>query len=650
MKFDQCLFGYDDGHRLLASSLPLGTETSLLTELSDLAPGTIFNQSEGYWTGLPVPGIGRYVLMRTWPAPEMPRPGCVWTHALLIEPTVFESIEDLSALQAFAVRPNKIVDKERYREPFYMDVNALTQSPKLVDSSIVKRLLLSLYAGDSASVEINSPGQLDAPLFAVWSQQWPRLRRNLRFQTAASRAPRSTGSARFDVTAELVKASTATSRNVEEAPWLAAAALDVQEGASGTLRSFLWRYGRDVRRQRGSFLPLIEIKAIDTEGVRDSEDHLVEIVTTSFPNLDDAQQLKHDLIDGNLAPEVHPQLIRRLLLSGTKSFAFPMPSDTGISKLIDLWPKRREDILSLLEIAIDAVEPVGKSVFDSLTGGPQESLIWLLTHASLPVRKRIVQKKPELLLADWVLDLESPAVAELLPMIPEELAGADALLAKLLVRNDRILTNVAFEYFPVLATGQIILAAGGASTQVADVWWQKLKQKPTLLLQPEVFRHVSRTSQIYTMAELLGWVTPDVIATGSAVWLALLENVSNDLSAEKMNMVNCFLIAIAASSGDSSGTRVVEKLFDVIHDQLLASRLSEPAREILKGLLPDIGWIRAWDVALRFRIAIANAYVRYRWPPQSYANLAATRKVRRMLANAAADVSGGGPYAEAADA
>ncbi|MEX5616905.1 hypothetical protein ABFV55_19465, partial [Pseudomonas syringae] len=86
MKIDQCLFGYDDGHKLLSSSLSLGGELSLLTELSDLAPNTMFGVSEGYWTGIPAPSIGRYVLMRTWTAPEMSRPGCVWTHALLIEP------------------------------------------------------------------------------------------------------------------------------------------------------------------------------------------------------------------------------------------------------------------------------------------------------------------------------------------------------------------------------------------------------------------------------------------------------------------------------------------------------------------------------------------------------------------------------------
>src|SRR5476649_1952553 len=117
MKIDQCLFGYDDGNRLLASSFPLGAETSLLTELSDLAPGTVFGRSEGYWTGLPAPSIGRYVLMRTWPAPEMPRPGCVWTHALLIKPNYLESIADLSRLQTLVIQPANSKDRDRYREP-----------------------------------------------------------------------------------------------------------------------------------------------------------------------------------------------------------------------------------------------------------------------------------------------------------------------------------------------------------------------------------------------------------------------------------------------------------------------------------------------------------------------------------------------------
>jgi hypothetical protein len=64
LKIDNCLFGYDDGHRLLASSVKLGGEaTSQLTLLSDLAPGARFGSSDGYWTGFPLPQLERYALI-----------------------------------------------------------------------------------------------------------------------------------------------------------------------------------------------------------------------------------------------------------------------------------------------------------------------------------------------------------------------------------------------------------------------------------------------------------------------------------------------------------------------------------------------------------------------------------------------------------
>ena len=61
----QALFGYDDGHRLLASSTRLSPSvTASLTVASDLAPDVRFRGSDGYWTGLPLPEVAGAVLSR----------------------------------------------------------------------------------------------------------------------------------------------------------------------------------------------------------------------------------------------------------------------------------------------------------------------------------------------------------------------------------------------------------------------------------------------------------------------------------------------------------------------------------------------------------------------------------------------------------
>src|SRR5687768_4073372 len=82
---DQCLFGYDRGHRMITTSCELSpAASSLLLVLSDLAPGVTLGPRDSYWTGVPLPDVRRFALLKTWPAFEMPRPGCVWTHALVV--------------------------------------------------------------------------------------------------------------------------------------------------------------------------------------------------------------------------------------------------------------------------------------------------------------------------------------------------------------------------------------------------------------------------------------------------------------------------------------------------------------------------------------------------------------------------------------
>jgi len=84
------------------------------------------------------------------------------------------------------------------------------------------------------------PGDFDDLLFAVWSQQWPRLRRNFRFQTAATREPRSPGGAMFDVTVMLLGSGVrpAPTRKLVT-PWLQVAASDELGRTSGEMRRLL---------------------------------------------------------------------------------------------------------------------------------------------------------------------------------------------------------------------------------------------------------------------------------------------------------------------------------------------------------------------------------------------------------------------------
>jgi hypothetical protein len=93
----QTLHGYGEGHRLLAGSASLpAQDIRTMLIFSDSSGGAAKLPADGYLTGYPLLESGKYVLARTWAAPEMSRPGCVWTHSLLID------FSDLATLRSAA--------------------------------------------------------------------------------------------------------------------------------------------------------------------------------------------------------------------------------------------------------------------------------------------------------------------------------------------------------------------------------------------------------------------------------------------------------------------------------------------------------------------------------------------------------------------
>ena len=109
MKIEQLLHGYDNGHRLLAGSVLLknNTEMDAVATLSDwseyVAPG---GGESSYLTAYPLQDCGYYVIAKTWYADEMRRPGCVWTHSLLIPFDMLNHLDDFKRVTKLFKRPS----------------------------------------------------------------------------------------------------------------------------------------------------------------------------------------------------------------------------------------------------------------------------------------------------------------------------------------------------------------------------------------------------------------------------------------------------------------------------------------------------------------------------------------------------------------
>jgi hypothetical protein len=651
LRIDNCLFGYEDGHRLLASSMKItGDSASQLTLLSDLAPGARFGSSDGYWTGLPLPKLDRYALMRTWPAPEMSRPGCVWTHAILIETSLFEDVDDLSRLREFARRPRVPIDLSFYGQP--MDPQTVMSTlarrdPSSVPAGRAIEILDNLYGSEEGAITVEEPGELEDEIFAIWSQQWPRLRRNFRFQTAAgddTGTPRSP----FDLRLQWRRAS-----NSKSAPqftthiptWLDAAAADLSSVSSHELRRFLWRYGKDVKKQRGSFRPLCEIYVSSLQTAESHSDtDFVHAISRWFPAPDDASALKRSIVDGEVLSKCQLDVLS-FILKHDKGKTFPLPSSEGIGRLVNFWPEEADEMLDLAEYAISEDGELAFSITGIVLGLIPTSNFWTVTRDFPKVRQRMIQSRPDLLDADEILELDSASMTKFIEIVPVDDPVGGALVRRLLLHANHEMAEKVLRRFPTFAASELISEANKSDSRALREWFRVLAHKPSLVLDPKVMAGIQRTSVLYRIGEDLGWLAPDVLRAGTGPWVAGLAHAKNDLPRDESDILGSFLIALAIQVGDRGAQDLFEKCFDQIHNRILQSYLPWRANDILLPRLPNVGWRRNWDTGLRLRLGIADAYIQNRLDPTSFASLTRDKRGRELLVEAAKELDGGGPYA-----
>lgn len=120
MLIHQALHGYNQGHNRLACSLPLSPyDDDRMKVISDWSEYTD-NRENSYLTAYPLADANCIVVAKSWYADEMDRPGCVWTHSLIVNLASIDEEFDFRSLLAYFKRPlhNEI---DFYSSPIEID-------------------------------------------------------------------------------------------------------------------------------------------------------------------------------------------------------------------------------------------------------------------------------------------------------------------------------------------------------------------------------------------------------------------------------------------------------------------------------------------------------------------------------------------------
>src|SRR5208337_793549 len=300
----QFLHGYSDGHRLIEGSVKLPSELArLMLKMSDLSGSSVVSGFERYITGYPLEAINAYALAMTWYAPEMPRPGCVWTHTIVLPAQTLASISSLASLTKLFRRPTRSFLKSDYAETIPFESSSVKTTVLEHAEPVLKYQLVSIFSAYYGSPQ-SSPVVLVArdsdefsdAILALWSQQWPRLRQKFSFCTG-SLSGRSLDGRRFDIQCspptaakDVAREASAERLGVEPIlvpsrdtvcpPELASAIDDASIPNGGPFRAFLWASVDDgTDRKDVSFFTRI----YDAMTTSQSVDTVIHLVAQSFP-------------------------------------------------------------------------------------------------------------------------------------------------------------------------------------------------------------------------------------------------------------------------------------------------------------------------------------------------------------------------------
>lgn len=626
----QALHGYADGHRQLGLSTSLSPrDTKTLLMLSDISgPGASLT-AEGYLTGFPLTESGMYALSRTWPAPEMSRPGCVWTHTLLIDFADLATIKSLAALLPAFRRP-EVSSYTDYTKSLALKEQRAELPFLPEDLRWGKRLLTSLYDKPRNRVVTMRPDGVndEALVLAVWSQQWPRLRRAFRFCTWAASDRSSEGNV-FDLQLcppidRSVRTRFQGAVDLDSSPpvgvtWTDDANADLANPDIHGLRTFLHRLGGDVVHGREGFWPLCRLRRLVSDFDTDPEalGAAITLLEGHF-GAGEARGARAVIVAGAIvrAKEIDSAaldfLLRNLDLADATSL------EAGANSLgLSIWKRDPRLVLTLLANE-DASRIIAERVLadlpaDELADGLRRSPA-LMAHVL--ERRLDVVAQP----AFWAIE-EVDAGAVLAAVATVEHLHIGVLRAIISANRYDLAPRCIRQFgsFAVLQTLASLCDQNPGGQRISDWVAEALKDRTAVA---KLLASDSALSKGF-LVMVAKTLDPDAVPNeyGIDPWWTGMRQASGPIAAKDSVFLNAYLLCRALGRRSRNDADLACLSFEATHSAAERNELPHDIWLVLERHLPMVFFWSDWDYCPRLRAAVIDMFVDRRLAPEAFANL-----------------------------
>jgi len=632
INLQQCLHGYERGHRLLASSVELPhAQADAMLDLTDLSGPREAVGFEAYLTGYPLVGTEYYVLAKTWLAYEMSRPGCVWTHSLLVSKGALADVSATSLNLAFR-RPN-VGDYARYKSPIELVPSERWSSGS---APFASKVLAALYlSAFSVWLPWSDSSSCESAILALWDQQWPSLRSAFAFSTG-SFSPRQVNGRPLDLQVLPVTQLAAWSRQehatnaleMAELPWSKRAAHDLE--SPGRLRRFLWEAGVGGRER---YALLVEAVTATEQG-----DLISGFRTLDMANLSSSRLARAKRALLQIAPDLEDADLLRLIVQDELGSS-PLPGGRRISTVVKHLLETEPSVaIRLAQQAIERPESPGAQRFlQSLAASFAVSDLPYMRDSDLPIFLALLRSRPSLAAAPALWMTSADVQQMIVGTIRPSTRDAEKITRAIVQAGSDPGFVWAANAWPAHVVRAVLDAAeaGRLNPGIRDAATRLAARHPSEVLQWARGRAAPGAGSLEFVADSSTISTAMHFAAVDS-WLQWAVDES-----PKSDRAWGLLFGLALNWRGEAARALLAHSFRRLHDLAARSWLSDRSWSLIDDQVPHIGVFWDWDRCERLRRAVTSKFVEEKWDPAGLVDFAYSSEVDRDLTAAFREVKSG---------
>lgn len=631
MKIEQLLHGYNNGHHLIAGSVALPLrDADRMSYLSDWS-GYVnpFTKDTSYITAYPLVESQSYVIAMSWYADEMSRPGCVWTHSLVVKlDALGQKFNFFDLLKLFRRPEREGEDFLFYTKPAELGENGVQETGKHLDGIDQTRFMFMaalLFDRQKPAVYmLEKEGDFYTDLCLRLIQNMPygilkelsicsgsaTIRKfengfyNLQFVTGKGESlmepfPPNVGKPRADAGFQFWLDAVLTGRN------------DVAQ--------MLHRFSSDIGNDSNKFLATLNLLRLLDEKIKGISDSstikdVIHHLTEGFGEKGSGALLKRSFLGEGVSKyfcDERTFILTLATLNNDKAFDY---NEIGFDARVNAYrlTQGMENYVSLLvELSkADYLNDEGKKLLSNALVGLNSEEIVVLLGKDWSLLKSIVTMNNQLLVEEFWLDMMPPQFVSLFAIfqrnLPSGFTAWEKLYKKLLTIDTFVADNVQLEFVNHIAD-YVTIALDQWNAQKKNPINQAIlklcmKQHSRVIVwmgqQKEINNDIRKAIKRN--------IAPDeatVVNLGSRAWKAFVNNEMQVLT-DANDMVYVYVLAFNWHDYDALG--YIRKTLPYIYEALSLETFSQVSWNRIEKFTGSVPFWRSWDNCRKVLIGVRD--------------------------------------------